>query len=98
MLRAGIKPSMPSLPLTVADSPPRNAIRIRGLNKFYGTAPVLAGIDLDLGEGEFLSLLGPSGCGKTTLLRILAGLETAHQGTVAIDGAPVSEARRQQEI
>jgi len=84
--------------LPAVDSPPRSAIRIDGLNKSFGAVPVLEAIDLDLAEGEFLTLLGPSGCGKTTLLRILAGLETAWEGTVAIDGAPVAEARRRQEI
>jgi NitT/TauT family transport system ATP-binding protein len=85
------------VPAPVA-SPPRNAIRIQGLGKSYGAVPVLEGIELDLAEGEFLSLLGPSGCGKTTLLRILGGLETGWAGTVAIDGAPVAAARRSQEI
>ena len=80
------------------DSPPRNAIRIQGLGKSYGAVPVLEEIDLDLPEGEFISLLGPSGCGKTTLLRILAGLETDWRGVAEIDGAPVAEARRSQEI
>ncbi len=50
-----------------------------------GTAAV-AGVSLDLARGELLCLLGPSGCGKTTLLRIIAGLETADRGTVRFDG------------
>jgi NitT/TauT family transport system ATP-binding protein len=94
LFRAAVRPP----DLTLLDSPPRNAIRIQGLSKTFGAVTVLDGICLDLAEGEFLTLLGPSGCGKTTLLRILAGLETAREGTVAIDGAPVSEARRNQEI
>ena len=50
----------------------------------------LAGIDLDIGAGEFFCIVGPSGCGKTTLLRILAGLETKTAGSIEIarDGRP----------
>ncbi len=48
--------------------------------------PVLAGVDLDVRDGEVLCLLGPSGCGKTTLLRILAGLILPDRGVVEIDG------------
>ncbi len=59
-------------------------IRIRGLRKRFVVRgqPVdaLAGIDLDIGGGEFFCIVGPSGCGKTTLLRILAGLETRTAG------------------
>ena len=54
-----------------------------------GTAAV-AGISLDIAPGEVLCLLGPSGCGKTTLLRIVAGLETADRGTVVCDGRDVT--------
>lgn len=88
----------PASVVPLADSRPRTAIRIQGLGKSFGAVSALEAITLDLAEGEFLSLLGPSGCGKTTLLRILAGLETADRGTVAIDGQPVADARRQQEI
>ena len=49
--------------------------------------PVLAGVDLRVHEGEFVSLVGPSGCGKSTLLNIIAGLERPDSGTVEIDGA-----------
>jgi NitT/TauT family transport system ATP-binding protein len=65
-------------------------VRLRGVGKTYasprGDIPALANIDLDIQEGEFLSLLGPSGCGKSTLLRCLAGLETISQGEVLIRG------------
>jgi NitT/TauT family transport system ATP-binding protein len=65
-------------------------LRIKELHKRYVTndAEILAlsDIDLDVAEGEFVTLLGPSGCGKSTLLRIIAGLLPATQGEVAIAG------------
>jgi len=66
----------------------RPKVRIRGVEKSFSvndrTFKALAPIDLDIGPGEFLAIVGPSGCGKTTLLRILAGLETASDGEFAI--------------
>jgi NitT/TauT family transport system ATP-binding protein len=50
----------------------------------------LSEIDLEIGEGEFVTLLGPSGCGKSTLLKIIAGLLPATKGEVKIDGVPVA--------
>ena len=54
-----------------------------------GPVEALRDISLDVGRGEFVSLVGPSGCGKSTLLRIVAGLRAATAGAVSIDGAPV---------
>ena len=54
-----------------------------------GDIVALDGVDLEVGENEFLSLVGTSGCGKSTLLMIVAGLESASSGRVAIDGAEV---------
>ncbi len=61
-------------------------IEIRGVHKYYGDYHALRGIDLDIGAGEFFSLLGPSGCGKTTLLRTIAGFEDVSEGTIYLDG------------
>src|SRR5213596_2632752 len=58
--------------------------------KWFRATPVLQGLGLKVGAGEFVSLLGPSGCGKTTLLRIVAGLLAADRGTVTLDGEDIS--------
>jgi multiple sugar transport system ATP-binding protein len=68
-------------------------VSIRGLHKSFGKVKALKGIDLDIGEGEFCVLVGPSGCGKTTLLRTIAGLEDADQGTITIAGEVVNDLR-----
>jgi NitT/TauT family transport system ATP-binding protein len=58
-----------------------SVVALRGIGKRFGSGTTaLAGIDFDIGGGEFLSLLGPSGCGKTTLLRIIAGLSEPSAG------------------
>lgn len=67
-----------------------SALIVRGVSKSFGAVPVLSDIDLDIGEGEIVSLLGPSGCGKSTLLRIVAGLERADRGKVQIGVRDVS--------
>lgn len=64
----------------------RNIIELRGVEKRYGAFLAASGINLDLKEGEFFSLLGPSGCGKTTVLRMIAGFQEPTEGTVLIDG------------
>ena len=53
----------------------------------------LSTVDLDISDGEFIVLVGPSGCGKTTLLRIVAGLESATEGRVLVDGQDISNVR-----
>ncbi|WP_394114885.1 ABC transporter ATP-binding protein [Xanthobacter lutulentifluminis] len=64
-----------------------HAVRLAGVRRVFNGRPVLDGIDLDVRRGEFVSLLGPSGTGKTTLLRILAGLDTADGGRVEVASA-----------
>jgi sulfate transport system ATP-binding protein len=66
------------------------SIEIRGLCKSFGHNAVLRDVALDVPEGELVALLGPSGCGKTTLLRILAGLESADAGEVRHRGEDMS--------
>ncbi len=61
-------------------------IQLTGVHKYYGDYHALRGIDLEIRQGEFFSLLGPSGCGKTTLLRTIAGFESLSQGVLKIDG------------
>ena len=70
-----------------ATSPPD--IRLSGLVKRYGDVVAVAGIDLEIGRGEFFTLLGPSGSGKTTTLRMIAGFEEPTSGTVELAGEDV---------
>jgi putative spermidine/putrescine transport system ATP-binding protein len=65
-------------------------LELKGLRKSFGGNTALDGLDLDLAEGELVSLLGPSGCGKTTALRIVAGFETADSGTVTVGGKDIT--------
>ena len=66
------------------------AIEVRQVSKRFGALQALAGIDLEIDEGEFFGLLGPNGAGKTTLISILAGLARASTGSVRIMGHDVS--------
>lgn len=68
----------------------RELLRLEGITKSFGHIEVLRGLDLSVDRGEFITLLGPSGCGKTTILRIIAGLETADSGRVLMDGIDVN--------
>jgi len=62
------------------------AIKLAALQKSFGEADILKGIDLDINPGEFIALVGKSGCGKSTLLRLVSHLELPSQGTVEVDG------------
>jgi putative spermidine/putrescine transport system ATP-binding protein len=66
------------------------AIRLAGLRKSFGPVDAVAGVDLDIADGEFFSMLGPSGSGKTTVLRMIAGFERPTAGTVTLNGRDVT--------
>ncbi len=67
------------------------AVRLEGLRKRFGTVEAVAGIDLEIGDGEFFSMLGPSGSGKTTTLRMIAGFELPSAGRILLHGVDVSQ-------
>ena len=62
------------------------AVRLEGVTKTFDDVQAVSGIDLEIADGEFFSLLGPSGCGKSTLLRMMAGLEHPTRGRILIAG------------
>ena len=68
-------------------------VELSEVYKFFNKEPALHGIDLDVRQGEFFSILGPSGCGKTTVLRLIAGFEKADAGSVFIQGRPMAKVR-----
>ncbi|MBE5996946.1 MAG: ABC transporter ATP-binding protein [Lachnospiraceae bacterium] len=66
-------------------------LSLKGIRKSYEVGEVLKGIDLDIAQGEFITLLGSSGCGKTTTIRIIAGLEMPDEGRVILDGTDITD-------
>ena len=68
----------------------RSAVRLEGLIKRFGPIVAVDGVDLEIGRGEFFSILGPSGSGKTTCLRMIAGFEAPSEGRIFLDGADVT--------
>jgi multiple sugar transport system ATP-binding protein len=66
------------------------SVDIGKVDKFFGSTQVLHGVEIDIGDGEFVVLVGPSGCGKSTLLRMIAGLEEISRGEIAIGGRVVN--------
>jgi putative spermidine/putrescine transport system ATP-binding protein len=69
---------------------PDLAVRLRDLRKSFGPVEAVAGVDLDVHEGEFFSMLGPSGSGKTTVLRMIAGFEQPTGGAIELAGRDVT--------
>lgn len=67
------------------------AISIKGLTRTFGAVRAVAGVDLDIYEGEFLTLLGPSGSGKTTVLRMIAGFEKPDAGVILLGSKDVAQ-------
>src|SRR5215211_6489513 len=68
----------------------RPTVRLERVSKHFGDLVAVRDLDLDIGRGEFFTLLGPSGCGKTTTLRMVAGFEQPTAGRVLIDGTDVA--------
>ena len=67
------------------------SLRIEHVSKVFQGAPAVSDFDLEIGAGEFVSLLGPSGCGKTTLLRMIGGFEFPDQGRILLDEQDITE-------
>jgi putative spermidine/putrescine transport system ATP-binding protein len=82
--------ALPTAPDATVDPTRVSApVSLRGVVKRFPGLTALDGVSLDLAPGELVALLGPSGCGKTTALRVLAGLESADEGRILIDGHDV---------
>src|SRR5437588_5229402 len=67
------------------------ALTLSGLHKRFGQTAAVEGVDLEVGAGEFMSLLGPSGSGKTTVLRMVAGFEDPDSGSILVNGTRINE-------
>lgn len=75
------------------------AVRIDGITKGFphrkkGFQQVVGETSVDIGEGEFITIIGPSGCGKSTILKMIAGLETADEGTISLHETPIAAPSR----
>ncbi|HIF6144332.1 spermidine/putrescine ABC transporter ATP-binding protein PotA [Vibrio parahaemolyticus] len=66
-------------------------IRLSGISKSFDGKEIIGNLTLDVNHGEFLTILGPSGCGKTTVLRMIAGFETADNGQIVLDDQDVTQ-------
>ena len=71
--------------------PEGHIIDLKHISKWFGEKQVLDDVNLYVRKGEFVTILGPSGCGKTTLLRILAGFETASEGEILLGGEDIAQ-------
>jgi iron(III) transport system ATP-binding protein len=80
-----------SVDAAVSD-PDRTVLKLEGISKDYGNECAVEDLDLEVREGELLTLLGPSGCGKTTTLRMIAGLERPSAGRITLDDEVISAA------
>ncbi len=71
-------------------------IKVKNITKSFGDLQVLKGVDLEVKEGEIVSIVGPSGAGKTTLLQIMGTLDNANAGTVEINGTVASHLKERE--
>src|SRR5207253_3991708 len=71
-----------------------NVVEISGVSKRFGSTTAVEGIELEIGDREFVSLIGPSGCGKSTLLRIIGDLIEPSGGKVVVNGKTARQARQ----
>ncbi len=69
----------------------KTIVALKGVDKWYGNNHVVKNLNLEVAEGEFLTLLGPSGCGKTTTLRMIAGFEDVSAGQIEVQGESIDE-------
>jgi len=87
-------PDLPSAPAAgVPVSARRPVITIRGLSKSFNDTVIYDKFDLDLPQGEFISIFGPNGCGKSTLINMISGLMPVDAGQVLFDGQTIQETR-----
>ncbi len=77
--------------MNAAQTTRKPVIQLTGLSKSFDGKQIITGLDLNVNDGEFLTILGPSGCGKTTVLRLIAGFENADAGQVIIADKDVTE-------
>lgn len=84
--------------MNVAKTSKKPVIQLKGLSKSFDGKQIITGLDLDVNDGEFLTILGPSGCGKTTVLRLIAGFETADNGQITIANKDVTDIPAEQRL
>ncbi|MDN5926820.1 MAG: ABC transporter ATP-binding protein [Hyphomicrobiales bacterium] len=70
-----------------------SVLELKNVKRRYGAVTALDGVDLEVAAGSRTAIVGPSGCGKTTLLRLIAGFETPHEGIIAMDGRTLADGK-----
>ncbi len=88
-VRVAVESNQP-VPMAHGEEQQPAAVRLEGVTKRFGEVVAVDGIDLEIGDGEFFSMLGPSGSGKTTTLRMIAGFELPTEGSIRLHGRDVT--------